>query len=119
MAILHQNAADQHMVLDLPAHRPLHDLGPAASVEAEIDAILATLSRMDSTMPDQVIITCMALMARATELAVALSRQEATNRRLKVVRISQLQPTIELIDFTFRGASRLVELRRQEIELSK
>lgn len=119
MAVLHLNSDGPHLILDLPAHRPILDLSNSATVEEEIDAILAVMTSLDPAMPDQVIATCMALMGRATELLVVIGRSEATHRRLKVVRLSQLEPVMALIDFMFKGASRMVEIRRQEIDLSR
>jgi hypothetical protein len=95
------------------------ELSNTASLEEEIDAMISTIKEIGSE-PDLIITTCMALMARCTELLVALVRAEATmGRRAKAFRISQLQPVMELVGFEYRAASRLIELRRQEMELSR
>lgn len=97
----------------------ISDLPRDASREQELDAMLDTLlSVMDDT-PDVVIRTCMAIMGRCTEIHVGLVRHEIDDRKAKYFRTSQLQKVMELCDFMFKGASRLVEVARQEIDLSR
>jgi len=86
---------------------------------SEIEAMVHTIQSLDYEQPDTVMITCMAFMARCTEMWVQLVRIEANNRRAKSFRTMQLQKVMDLIEFEFRGASRLIEVRRQDVELSR
>ena len=86
----------------------------------EIEAMVHTLQFIDYTnSPDVVLTACMSFMARCTEMWVQLLRVEATNRKAKSFRTMQLQKVMDLIEFEFRGASRLIEVRRQDVELSR
>jgi hypothetical protein len=44
---------------------------------------------------------------------------EITDRSAKVLRTLYLKPVMDLIEFLFKGGSRLTEVYRQEMELSK
>lgn len=101
------------------ADQLIAELAPDASLEEELDAMVEALKVLDPTAPDLIMSTCMALMARCTELYLQLVRIEGTHRKARVFRTSQLQKVMDLIDFEFKGASRLIEVRRQEVELSK
>lgn len=118
MAILQVNDGP-HTVDNLPAHRPILDLNNTSTLEDEIDAMVHTIQAIDMGLPDQMIATCMALMGRCTELHILLVRAEGQYRRAKAFRVNQLAKVMELIDFEYRAASRLIEVRRQEVELSK
>ena len=86
----------------------------------EIEAMVHTLQSIDySNSPDLVLTACMSYMARCTEMWVQLIRLEAQDRRAKSFRTMQLQKVMDLIEFEFRGASRLIEVRRQDVELSR
>ena len=85
----------------------------------EIEAMVHTIQSLDYDQPDIVMTTCMAFMARCTEMWIQLIRIEASNRRAKSFRTMQLQKVMDLIEFEFRGASRLIEVRRQDVELSR
>jgi hypothetical protein len=101
-----------------PAVQPITDLKPEASIQEELDAMMKALKGMVTEQPDVIIASCMGLMARCTEIKVNLIRLEP-QRWAKYLRISQLQPIMELIEFTYKGASRLVEIARLDVELSK
>ena len=81
--------------------------------------MVAALKNSDPSAPDLIMSTSMALMARCTEIYLQLVRIEGTHRKARVFRTTQLQKVMDLIDFEFKGASRLIEVRRQEVELSK
>lgn len=86
----------------------------------EIEAMVQTLQSIDYTNnPDVVLTACMSFMARCTEMWVQILRVEARDRRAKSFRTMQLQKVMDLIEFEFRGASRLIEVRRQDVELSR
>ena len=91
-----------------------------ATIEEELDAMLkSVLLMVEQDMPDQIIKQCMTLMGRCTELKVQLVRIEGRQRWAKLINTQQLQPVIELVDFTYKGASRLIEVARIEVELSR
>jgi hypothetical protein len=89
------------------------------SYSEEIRTILDQIVDLPMDAPGIVIETCMGQMARCTEIHVHLSQIEFTDRKAKVVRTLQLKPVMELIEFLYRGASRMTEIRRQELEMSK
>jgi len=97
----------------------LSSLSEHSTLEEEIDAIIKVMRDLHMQDPETMLTSCMALMARATEIHVGLIRMEANMRKAKAFRTMQLAKVIELIEFEFKAASRLVEVRRQEIELSK
>lgn len=108
------------IVPNVAAHDSVTNLPFGASAEEELDAMITSLRAIDaSSAPDILLSTCMAFQARCTELYVQLVRIEATHRKAKVFRVTQLQKLMDLLEFEFRGASRLIEVRRQEMELSK
>lgn len=89
------------------------------SYSEEIGTILEQLTDLPMDAPGIVIETCMGQMARCTEIKVHLSQMEFTDRKAKMVRTLRLAPVMELIEFLYRGASRMTEIRRQELDMSK
>lgn len=87
--------------------------------EMEIQSILETITSLDMANVAMVIEACMGMMGRCTEIWIDLSKREMENRRAKVVRTLYLKPVMDLIEFVFRGGSRLTEVYRQELEMSK
>ena len=85
----------------------------------EVEAMVNTIQEATDETPDVLMRTCMGLMARCTEIWIQLVRLEADNRRAKSFRTMTLQKVMDLIDFEFKGASRLIEVARQEVELSR
>jgi hypothetical protein len=85
----------------------------------EVEAMVQTIQSVVEEQPDVIMTTCMALMARCTEIWIQLLRVEPVERRAKTFRTMQLQKIMDLIDFEFKGASRLIEVARQEVELSR
>lgn len=81
--------------------------------------MLADLLEVDLDLPDEVLKLCTGYMARCTELHIQIIRVEGTNRALKWFRTQQLTKLMELVEFTYRAASRIVEIRRQDTELSR
>lgn len=92
---------------------------PGLDVSDELDVMVQMLKRLNTDRPDVIMSTCMSLMARCTELHLQLFRAEMGNRRNKVIRTMELEKVIDLVEFMFRGASRIVEIRRQDTELSR
>lgn len=108
-----------HLVPNVTAHINITTLDATSTIEDELSAMVRTLVEMDGHTPDVFMSTCMALMARCTELWLQLVRIEGRHRKAKAIRTMQLQRVMDLIDFESKSASRLIEVRRQEIELSK
>lgn len=120
MPTLVAQSSVSHTVPNVPQHLIVTNLQRDASMEEELDAMVSTLRSLEGSTPDIYIDTCMAFMGRCTEMLISLHRQEANGaRRAKIFRTTQLQPLMELIEFLYRGSSRLIEVRRQEVELSK
>ena len=91
-------------------------LGPREQIEGELDAILVTIRGFWTQEPDQTMAEIAAITARLTELEVLLHRVEARDRRYKQIRTMQVQKILDECDRQFKIASRLVEVRRQDIE---
>lgn len=89
------------------------------SVSDEMDVMVSLIRSLSPDRPDVVMSTCMALMARCTELHLKLWRQETKDRKARPLRTMELQKVIELLEFTYKAASRLVEFRRQDADLSR
>lgn len=89
------------------------------SFEDEVMYMVSTIGNLNYEQPDIVMTTCMAFMARCTEMWLQLLHVEKLNRKAKTFRTMEVQKVMELIEFEFKGASRLIEVRRQEVELSK
>jgi hypothetical protein len=100
------------------AHAAVSALEPGAGYEEELDAIVVDLQNIIWDLPDEVMRLCQGYMARCTEMHLNLVRM-GSNRAAKFVRTQQLAKVMELIDFTYKAASRSVEIRRQDVEMSK
>jgi len=88
------------------------------AVEDELDIMLTTIRGFWNMEPDQVMRNSSAMSARCTELAVHLHRAEG-NREWRQVRTQQVERILAELDRQFKLSSRLVEIRRQDIETSK
>ena len=95
------------------------DLTVEEEYEAELRTILETLTSLDMANVGRVLETCMGLMGRCTEIHIDLQRREFVHRKAKVIRTLYLRPVMDLIEFIFKGGSRLTEVYRQELEMSK
>lgn len=69
--------------------------------------------------PGELMSECMAYMGRLTEIALDLVRHEDEDRKLKHFRTTEVERVIDFIMVSFRGASRMVELRRQELDSTR
>lgn len=81
--------------------------------------MVADLRGLTMDAPDEVIMACAGFMGRCTELHIRIVRVEGSNRHLKYIRTQQLVPVMDLIEFMYRAASRVVEIRRQDVELAR
>lgn len=84
-------------------------------VEDEIDMMLRALRGFWDMEPDQVMQMASAMTARCTELAIHLHRLEG-KREWRQIRTQQVERLIAELDRQFKIASRLVEVRRQDLE---
>ena len=107
-----------HLAPAAEAHAAVSNLSAGDGVEAELDAMVLDLQNVVWELPDETMRLCQAYMARCTEIHLVLVRLGA-NRAAKFVRTQQLAKVMELIDFTYKAASRSVEIRRQDVEMSK
>lgn len=94
-------------------------LGDRATIERELDLIAAAIRVFWKKQPDQVLRECSGYSARLTELAVLLHRVEASNRQYTRIRTQQVERFLAEIDRQWKTASRLVEVMRQDIDLSR
>lgn len=108
-----------HLAPSEQAHKSVSDLPHDADITDELDAMVKDLCGINWDVPDEVLRLCQAFMARCTEIYLILVRVEGGNRGLKFVRTQQLVKVMELIEFTYKSSSRSVEIRRQDVELSR
>lgn len=88
-------------------------------VEAELDTCLRELRDCWQREPDQVLLAVSAISARLTELWVHLHRAESKQRQFKQMRTMQVTPMLTECDRQSRLHSRIIEIRRQDIELNR
>jgi hypothetical protein len=88
------------------------------AVEDEIDLMLRTVRGFWELEPDAVAKLIQAMSARCTELCIHLHRLEG-RREWKQVRTQQVERLLAELDRQWKLASRLIEVRRQDIDLSR
>jgi hypothetical protein len=93
-------------------------LGSRKAVEDEIDLMLRTVRGFWELEPDAVAKLIQAMAARCTELCVHLHRLEG-RREWKQIRTQQVERLLAELDRQWKLASRLIEVRRQDIDLSR
>lgn len=98
---------------------PSSRLGTREEIEAELDGIATAIRQFHIKHPDQVMRECSAYGARLTELTVLLHRAESGDRQYTRIRTQQVDRFLTEIDRQFKTASRIVEIYRQDIELSR
>lgn len=101
---------------EVVALRAAGQLGGREQVQAELDYILDQIRQFWELQPDQVMAACAAFTARLTELEVLLHRVEVRDRQYKQIRTLQVQKILDECERQFKIASRLVEVRRQDLE---
>ena len=94
-------------------------LGSRQLVEDEIDLMLRTIREFHSMEPDQVLIMSSAISARASEISIHLHRLEGRQREWKQIRTMQINVVLLELDRQFKDHSRLIEVRRQDLELNR
>ena len=108
-----------HLAPSEQATRAVLALPDTPDLQEELDAMISDIKEANLDLPDEVIRMCTSYMARCTELHVRLTRVEGSNRHFRGFRNLELVKVMELIEFTYRSASRLIEMRRQDVELSR
>jgi|SRR5206468_9559472 cytosine/adenosine deaminase-related metal-dependent hydrolase len=106
------------LIPDIAADLAWGALESKAKVEEEIDLMLRTVRSFWELEPDQVAKLIQAMSARCTELCVHLHRLEG-RREWKQVRTQQVERLLTELDRQWKLASRLIEVRRQDIELAR
>ncbi len=94
-------------------------LGSRQQVEDELDELTEIIRKFWGEEPDFVMRSSSAISARLTELSILLHRAEVKDRQFKQVRTMQVDRLLSELDRQFKVHSRMVELRRQDIEISK
>lgn len=94
-------------------------LGQREEIEKEIDLIIAATRIFHMKPADLVMRECSAYTARLTEFCVLLHRVEGTDRRWARIRTMQVQKILEEMDRQWKTASRLIEVNRQDIEITR
>lgn len=121
MLVTVEGTRDQGFVTDLvpevAAELSVGALVSKQHVEEEIDLMLRTVRSFWQMEPDQVMRMVSALSARATELSVHLHRAEV-KREWRQVRTMQVDKLLLELERQFRIASRMLEVRRQDLALS-
>lgn len=88
------------------------------AVESEVDLMLTSLRGFWQKEPDQRMRMITAMSARCTEMAVHLHRLEG-RREWRQIRTMQVDRLLTELDRQFKIASREIEVRRQDIELTR
>lgn len=113
MAILQAKDDDRNL-------RLVTNVNFKGSLEEELDHMVSRVRDLVTIGdPGEILVVCMSFMARCTELALRLVRIEDDNRKARHFRTTQLARVMDLLDFEFRGASRMVELKRQELDTTR
>lgn len=97
--------------------RPVPGLGTVASVQAEVDDVLADMREFWRAEPDQVMAASSAHLARLVEMSVRIDRVSTVLRYWKPVGAEVERVTAALKD-QFQIASRLISVRQLDQELT-
>lgn len=103
----------------LDALGPSGHIGDRAEIEKELDLIAAVIRTFHRKQPDRVLRECAGYSARLTEMAVLLHRIEGSNRQYTRIRTQQVERFLAELDRQFKTASRLIEVSRQDIALTR
>ncbi len=106
------------LIPDVAAKLAWGALESKEAVENEIDVMLASVRGFWQMEPDQRMRLITAMSARCTELGIHLHRLEG-RREWRQVRTMQVERLLAELDRQFKIASREIEVRRQDIELTR
>lgn len=95
----------------------MRELGTRDDLEGELDETMDQIQGFWKMEPDEVMQVCAALSARLTQLEVLLHRVESHDKEYRQIRTMQVAKILSELDRQFKIASRLVEIRRQDIAL--
>lgn len=98
------------------AERHIDALGSRADIEWELDDALVLIREFCELEPDEVMTRSAALSARMTQLEVHLHRVEKRDKEYSQIRTMQVGKILNELDRQFKIASRLIEIRRQDVE---
>lgn len=101
------------------ALREAGSLGAPELIEHEVDYMLSMVRDFWQMEPDEVLRYCMAFSARCTELEIHLHRIEGRFRNYKQIRTMQVDKLLQELERQFKAASRTIEVRRQDLELTR
>lgn len=85
----------------------------------ELMGIVASVRTFHLLQPDEVLIRISAYGARLTELAMRLQQVEGSDRQYTRIRTQQVERLQDELDKQFKTASRLVEISRQDLEMTR
>lgn len=103
------------LVPEIAAELAWGALGSREKCETEVDLMLRAIRGFWEMEPDAVMRMTSAMSARCTEMAIHLHRLEG-RREWKQIRTLQVEKIILELDRQFKISSRLVEIRRQDLE---
>lgn len=95
-----------------------HSLKSRAHVEAEIDLMLDRVRDFWSLEPDARMKLITAMSARCTQMCIHLHRLES-GREWRQIRTQQVERLLAELDRQFKIASREIEVRRQDLDLTR
>lgn len=105
------------LVPDVVSELSRDTLGSREHIQAEIDLMADVVRDFYRMEPDEVMRNISGFTARCTELEIQLHRVEGRYREFKQIRTMQVQKLLDELDRQFKLASRLVELRRQDLDV--
>lgn len=117
MKLVASSSDGQHIGPSEAASQAVGALTDMSTMEDELDAMVEDIKNASLDLPDEMIGLCAAYMARCTEMHIRLIR--VGSRAANYLRTQQLAKVMELLEFSYRAASRIVEIRRQESEMSR
>lgn len=94
-------------------------LGTPQEVRDECDRINTAIHIFWQQEPDWVMRALAALSSRLTELIRMLYRAEVRDRQYLKIRTMDVSPLLDECDRQFKNASRLLEQRRQDLDLTR
>lgn len=108
----------EHLVPAAVAAELGHILKSRTHVETEIDLMLKHVRGFWNREPDERMKLITAMSARCTEMCIHLHRLES-GREWRQIRTMQVERLLAELDRQFKIASREIEVRRQDIELTR
>lgn len=114
-----QVSASNVSPLPRPDEPALEGIGKIADAREELDEILAGAKQFAVQEPDEVMRSCSAWSARLIEMKIVIGRVEDRLPVWRRFRTKELDEAISMLQEQYKIASRLIEVRRQDWEMSK